>query len=37
MAAKFLLEVKYELKLIYRNGINYSTLNSSGERHYENY
>lgn len=29
MAAKFFLGVKYELKLIYRNDINYSPLNSN--------
>lgn len=37
MAAKFLLEVRYELKLIYHNGINYSALNSNAKQHYENY
>lgn len=33
MAAKFLLEMKHELKLIYRNGINYRILNSNEKLH----
>ena len=37
MAAKFLLGVRYELKLLYQNGINYNTPNSNEKLHYKNY